>query len=116
MKIHFIHALPNSFLPTTGNRLYVVGISESDVKNVLQQKKEIVSHIRYEDFCSDLSHLLGEEIPVSGDNCPSPMGSSDMFILASRSPGSTEVSFYHLYDGSKERADYDWRYSMTEFA
>ena len=116
MKIHVIHALPNSFLPTPGNRLYVVGISIETAKELVKEN-DLISHVRYPDFCEKLSSLLGVEISPSGENCPTPIGlANEAFILASQSPGSVDVNFYHLYDGSKERADYDWRYSMTEFA
>jgi hypothetical protein len=97
--IRFVHALPNAWLPTPGNRLVIDGI-EADRLAEMCQDMEVVSHVRYEDHCDRISKELGVRLEPSGVNAPNPFNCKDILIVATLSPGTTSIQYTIVWDGT----------------
>lgn len=99
MAIRFVHALPNAWLPSPGNRLVIDGISAPDLAAKCQGQ-EVVSHVRYEDHCDRISKDLGIKLEASGVNAPSPFNCQDCLVVASLNPGTTQINYVIVWDGT----------------
>ena len=99
MAIRLVHALPNSWLPTPGNNLVVSGISAADLA-LKCQGKEIISHVRYEDHAARISKELGISLAASGVNAPTPFECNDLLVVASLSPGSSQINYVMVWDAT----------------
>lgn len=96
----FVHALPNAWLPVAGKILVVEGITAEKLAKKLQDA-EIVSHVRYEDHCQRISDELGINLQSSGVNAPSPYNFSGQLVVASLTPGTTEINYVLVHDGTE---------------
>jgi len=105
-SIRFVHALPNAWLPTPGNRLLIDGIS-SDRLSEICQGREIVSHVRYEDHVKRINADLGINLEPSGVNAPNPFNSKDLLVVAALQPGSLNVSYMICWDATAVLAEAD---------
>lgn len=97
--IRFVHALPNAWFPAPGKSLVVTGISPEDLAQLCQER-EIVSHIRYDDHASRISKELGIELVASATNSPSPWECDGLIIVASLSPGTTDIKYVKIWDAT----------------
>jgi len=104
MAIRFVHALPNSWFPAPGKNLVISGISASDLAAKCKGK-EVLSHVRYEDHAGKVAVELGIDLLASGVNAPSPYNCRDLLVVASASPGSAEISYLLVWDGSAALAE-----------
>lgn len=99
---HFVHALPNAWLPLMGKTLVIEGITAEALRNEIHsQQCEIVSHVRYEDHAAQISQDLQIDLPASGINAPSPYNVKGQLIVASLTPGTTEVQYTLVHDGTE---------------
>lgn len=96
----FVHALPNAWLPTSGKNLVITGVSAADLAKRCKGV-EIISHVRYEDHAARISEELGINLNASGVNAPSPFNCDDVLIVASISPGSTQINYVMVWDGTE---------------
>ena len=95
----FVHALPNAWLPTPDKSLVIEGISIDKLKARLKDA-EVVSHVRYEDHCKRISNDLGVDLQPSGINAPSPYNFRGYLVVASLTPGTTEINYVLVHDGT----------------
>jgi hypothetical protein len=111
MIIRFVHAFPNAWLPIPGKLLVQRGVSASDLAEMCSRKEvEIVSHVRYEDHCQRISEELGIQLTPSGVNCPNPFNSKGLFVVASLTPGTTDISYVMAFDGTDAIKEADVRF------
>ncbi len=100
----FVHAMPNAWFPAPGKNLVITGISAADLAR-LCQGREVISHVRYEDHAQRISAELGIDLQASGINAPNPFNCEDCLVVASASPGSTQITYVMVWDGTATMAE-----------
>jgi len=92
MKIAFVHALPNAWLPRPGVTLALEGITPSQLAEKCKGA-EPVSFVRYPDHAQRISDELGIQLNASGESAPSPYEFDGLMVVASLTPGTTTVQY-----------------------
>ncbi len=109
MAIHFVHAFPNAWFPVDGRHLVLTGISANELAEMCK-RTEVISHIRYEDHAARVSDELGIHLEASGVNAPSPFNLKGLLVVASLQPGTTQIQYVLVQDGTAALKESDVRF------
>lgn len=82
--INLTNSLPNSFFPTTGEILQVIGISEAWAIEILSQGFQ--SFVGHSSFSQVLTGRTGIEIPTNRAFAPSPIITGEPTLVAAVQP------------------------------
>lgn len=111
LTIHFLHAMPVAWRPAPGKYLVTEGLGVDRLREMCAKAK-IVSHVRYEDHAARISEELVINLPASGVNAPSPFNlpKGHILVVASLQPGSTDISYVSVFDGTSAIKEADVRF------
>jgi hypothetical protein len=111
MTIRIVHALPNSWFPIPGAKVTMAGLTAAQVSEICH-RHEVISHVRYPDHAENISKELGVDLPVGVENAPSPAGSADTFIVASRRFDGG-IDYVHVWDANPDYAELEFLHEQS---